>query len=349
MWSFRYGSTHTGAAKALAGKGHGGGSHSNNKSPSAKGTPAGRGDGDQLSSKFGTVRPKSLRASLVGTPRTPGGGGVGSSGFGGGGGGGGGGDGGGGGGGLLSITNGGEPTEEELEAIAARELDQTAAQQAAAAVVAPGSNVSEVVYATEVEFVMPMVVVVGTLELTATHLSFEGRQFGGPGTGVGVSNEKIDWVPDADRSECALCRKPFSGLFKTGKHHCRACGDIYCAACSDYKKPLPRLGLCEPVRVCATCFTDSGTLQRGRRRRASDAEYRAGAGGGGGGGEGDDADIGSWSGDGQDSSSEGEDDLEALASGLVWRAVPTCGGERWSVVAPPRRRRHSHTVTALFR
>ena len=105
-----------------------------------------------------------------------------------------------------------------------------------------------------------------TLELTATHLSFEGRQFGGPGTGVGVSNEKIDWVPDADRSECALCRKPFSGLFKTGKHHCRACGDIYCAACSDYKKPLPRLGLCEPVRVCATCFTDSGTLQRGRRR-----------------------------------------------------------------------------------
>ena len=275
-----YGSTHQGAAKALTGKGNKNKSSSGGagKSPSSasKGsrgtvgaaTSTGR---TELTSQFGTVRPKAASTNAAdGTS-------------------------------ALSTDELQQQDEEQNE----KELEALAAEQSAVATAATvgGSNVSDVLYATEVEFVMPMVVVVGTLELTATHLTFYGQQFGGPGTGVGMSKQEIDWVPDADRSECALCRKAFTGLFKSGKHHCRACGDIFCATCSDYKRPLPHLGLTEPVRVCATCFKDEAFhLHRGKPRAGKDIGGRGA----------DDAGGGSAS-----SSSDDEDELEVLANGLL--------------------------------
>ena len=38
------------------------------------------------------------------------------------------------------------------------------------------------------------------------------------------------------------------------KHHCRNCGYIFCAECSDNKMPLPSSA--KPVRVCDSCQTE---------------------------------------------------------------------------------------------
>lgn len=276
-----YGTSHEGAAKALAGKGKKKSSPTNKRPKDSSGSSA-------LKSQFGTVRPKSAST----TPATQSGG--------------------------AAVT-----LQQEADSASSQDLEALAAEQTAVANAASntGSNVSEVLYATEVEYVMPMVVVVGTLELTMTHVTFHGQQFGGPGTGkvvlcmqiratlaschlslalvgIGKSTETVEWVPDADRTECALCRKAFSGLFKSGKHHCRACGDIFCATCSDYKRPLPHLGHTEPVRTCVSCFKDKSLGAR-RLRKAGKESTSVHV---------DDDDS---------SSSDEEEELQALSSGLV--------------------------------
>ncbi|ETN74089.1 FYVE zinc finger [Necator americanus] len=47
-----------------------------------------------------------------------------------------------------------------------------------------------------------------------------------------------DWH---DGTECYRCRSEFS-LFNR-KHHCRACGQIFCDRCSTKELPLPQFGI----------------------------------------------------------------------------------------------------------
>ena len=54
------------------------------------------------------------------------------------------------------------------------------------------TQVGAVRYATEAELIMPMCVVLGTLELSDTHVSFFGERFGGPGTGVGKTTKEVE-------------------------------------------------------------------------------------------------------------------------------------------------------------
>ncbi|OBA22113.1 hypothetical protein METBIDRAFT_86769 [Metschnikowia bicuspidata var. bicuspidata NRRL YB-4993] len=58
-----------------------------------------------------------------------------------------------------------------------------------------------------------------------------------------------DWV---DGRECMVCYTPF--LVMTRKHHCRACGGVFCQAHSSRRMPLVALGILQPVRVCDDCF-----------------------------------------------------------------------------------------------
>ena len=60
------------------------------------------------------------------------------------------------------------------------------------------------------------------------------------------------WVPDTDSDTCYQCTTKF-GLF-TRKHHCRACGKLFCADCSTSLMKVPDLGHYEPVRVCDSCY-----------------------------------------------------------------------------------------------
>uniref|UniRef100_A0A673N5H1 Hepatocyte growth factor-regulated tyrosine kinase substrate n=1 Tax=Sinocyclocheilus rhinocerous TaxID=307959 RepID=A0A673N5H1_9TELE len=58
-----------------------------------------------------------------------------------------------------------------------------------------------------------------------------------------------DWV---DAEECHRCRVQFSVM--TRKHHCRACGQIFCGKCSSKHSTIPKFGIEKEVRVCEPCF-----------------------------------------------------------------------------------------------
>ena len=59
------------------------------------------------------------------------------------------------------------------------------------------------------------------------------------------------WVPDALAPHCFGCTYPFTVLRR--RHHCRACGGVFCGRCSSHSIPLPQFGLSHPVRVCNRC------------------------------------------------------------------------------------------------
>ncbi|KAM7537382.1 hypothetical protein Aperf_G00000062988 [Anoplocephala perfoliata] len=56
-----------------------------------------------------------------------------------------------------------------------------------------------------------------------------------------------EWVKDEQATMCALCFRQFTHIRR--KHHCRACGKIFCGTCSNYRAQVEALGSAE-VRVC---------------------------------------------------------------------------------------------------
>ncbi|XP_059179247.1 myotubularin-related protein 3-like [Physella acuta] len=61
------------------------------------------------------------------------------------------------------------------------------------------------------------------------------------------------WVPDSAVTHCAGC----DGIFWIGrrKHHCRNCGKVFCADCSNFLAPVPHQHLNKPERVCRKCHS----------------------------------------------------------------------------------------------
>ncbi|XP_052773317.1 RUN and FYVE domain-containing protein 2-like isoform X1 [Mya arenaria] len=62
-------------------------------------------------------------------------------------------------------------------------------------------------------------------------------------------NKEATWASDKEVTNCKQCEKAFSVARR--KHHCRNCGEIFCAECSDNKMPHPSSS--KPVRVCDSC------------------------------------------------------------------------------------------------
>ncbi|XP_045469511.1 myotubularin-related protein 4 isoform X2 [Harmonia axyridis] len=62
----------------------------------------------------------------------------------------------------------------------------------------------------------------------------------------------IKWVPDHAVTRCTNCNIKF--WIGKRKHHCRKCGNIFCADCSENSTPLPSEQLYDPVRVCTGCY-----------------------------------------------------------------------------------------------
>eukprot|EP00116_Pleurobrachia_bachei_P004219 sb/3464481/ len=57
------------------------------------------------------------------------------------------------------------------------------------------------------------------------------------------------WIPDYGVSMCMRCEENFTAIRR--RHHCRACGKVFCAMCSSYKQYL---GFDNKIgRVCAIC------------------------------------------------------------------------------------------------
>lgn len=60
------------------------------------------------------------------------------------------------------------------------------------------------------------------------------------------------WVPNEFTEECRCCQKPFGVL--RSKHHCRACGLVFCDVCTPHLLSLPKLAYFSQRRVCKDCY-----------------------------------------------------------------------------------------------
>ncbi|KRT79297.1 hypothetical protein AMK59_6930 [Oryctes borbonicus] len=56
----------------------------------------------------------------------------------------------------------------------------------------------------------------------------------------------------ADGEVCHRCRVTFTVMQR--KHHCRACGQVFCHQCSQKSTTLPKFGIEKEVRVCDACY-----------------------------------------------------------------------------------------------
>ncbi|XP_076020828.1 phosphatidylinositol-3,5-bisphosphate 3-phosphatase MTMR3 isoform X2 [Genypterus blacodes] len=66
--------------------------------------------------------------------------------------------------------------------------------------------------------------------------------------------EVTRWYPDHLAAQCYGCESRF--WLATRKHHCRNCGNVFCASCCDQKIPVPSQQLFEPSRVCKGCYSN---------------------------------------------------------------------------------------------
>ncbi|KAG7661397.1 VPS27 [[Candida] subhashii] len=91
------------------------------------------------------------------------------------------------------------------------------------------------------------------VEKVYNQLVNEGYQF--PDLDTSVTSKFVDsevppdWI---DSDSCMVCYTPFSMMNR--KHHCRACGGVFCQSHSANNVPLVELGITEPVRVCDNCL-----------------------------------------------------------------------------------------------
>ncbi|KAI5651734.1 VHS domain-containing protein [Phthorimaea operculella] len=86
---------------------------------------------------------------------------------------------------------------------------------------------------------------------TVNILKAEGYKF--PALKESDAMFSADTAPEwADGEECHRCRVAFSLMVR--RHHCRACGQVFCQQCSSKTSTLPKFGIEKEVRVCDTCY-----------------------------------------------------------------------------------------------
>ncbi|XP_014476437.1 PREDICTED: hepatocyte growth factor-regulated tyrosine kinase substrate [Dinoponera quadriceps] len=86
---------------------------------------------------------------------------------------------------------------------------------------------------------------------TLNIMKAEGYQF--PALKESDAMFRADTAPVwADGEVCHRCRIAF-GLVQR-KHHCRACGQVFCGQCSSKHSTLPKFGIEKEVRVCEACY-----------------------------------------------------------------------------------------------
>jgi len=82
----------------------------------------------------------------------------------------------------------------------------------------------------------------------------KGKHSGQSGDPQASAPDKPVWQPDSKAERCKKCKKAF--LFFTWKHHCRACGLIFCGNCTEGEKDKRRCHTCrdagkDPVLIAS--------------------------------------------------------------------------------------------------
>ncbi|XP_008072819.1 zinc finger FYVE domain-containing protein 16-like [Carlito syrichta] len=68
--------------------------------------------------------------------------------------------------------------------------------------------------------------------------------------GLVLGQKQPTWVPDSEAPNCMNCRVKFT--FTKRRHHCRACGKVFCGVCCNRKCKLQYLE--KEARVCIVCY-----------------------------------------------------------------------------------------------
>ncbi|XP_011690977.1 PREDICTED: hepatocyte growth factor-regulated tyrosine kinase substrate [Wasmannia auropunctata] len=90
-----------------------------------------------------------------------------------------------------------------------------------------------------------------TVQDTLNIMKAEGYQF--PVLKESDAMFRADTAPAwADGEVCHRCRVTFGMVQR--KHHCRACGQVFCGQCSSRASTLPKFGIEKEVRVCEACY-----------------------------------------------------------------------------------------------
>ncbi|XP_032664873.1 zinc finger FYVE domain-containing protein 26 homolog isoform X2 [Odontomachus brunneus] len=63
---------------------------------------------------------------------------------------------------------------------------------------------------------------------------------------------KEEWVPNDKARECSCCEAVIFSMFNR-RHHCRRCGRVICAICSQHRMQVAGYPASVPVRVCDDC------------------------------------------------------------------------------------------------
>ncbi len=61
----------------------------------------------------------------------------------------------------------------------------------------------------------------------------------------------VKWAEDKAVKYCSACGFQFNVLIR--RHHCRACGKLFCKHCCSDRWPLPKFDYNSAVRVCVEC------------------------------------------------------------------------------------------------
>ncbi|XP_021489748.2 zinc finger FYVE domain-containing protein 16 isoform X1 [Meriones unguiculatus] len=68
--------------------------------------------------------------------------------------------------------------------------------------------------------------------------------------GLVLGQKQPTWVPDSEAPNCMNCQVKFT--FTKRRHHCRACGKVFCGVCCNRKYKLQYLE--KEARVCVICY-----------------------------------------------------------------------------------------------
>ncbi|CAH3136738.1 unnamed protein product [Pocillopora meandrina] len=95
--------------------------------------------------------------------------------------------------------------------------------------------------------------------VTKRKITFFNKTRDATGLGVQERDEEVMklgekapvWIPDHRVTMCMSCTSPFT--LTNRRHHCRACGNVVCGACSESTAPLAYLEY-NQARVCDKCY-----------------------------------------------------------------------------------------------
>nr|XP_033782332.1 zinc finger FYVE domain-containing protein 16 isoform X2 [Geotrypetes seraphini] len=82
--------------------------------------------------------------------------------------------------------------------------------------------------------------------------------------GTILGQKQPSWVPDVEAPNCMNCQVKFT--FTKRRHHCRACGKVFCTACCNRKCKLQYME--KEARVCIVCYDsiNKGTYAKEQKR-----------------------------------------------------------------------------------